>query len=516
MRSPISFFVFFLLLFFTIGGRLSTGKTPISAKASIAGNAGPSPSASIAASDPDFSIVVFPDTQYYNGSYSYVFQDQANWVVANKAALNIKLVIGLGDIVDGGGNPVDSAGKVIGSCGKAPPSSWQKQWQQAQAAIKILTSNGIPYQPTIGNHDYDCQADRPQPRSATNYFYYFGPPAFQPTAYILDSAGKRTPNFYQKIKIGSTTYMILSLEFFPQGSIISKANQLISSFAGPVIVVTHAYLANDGSGPTFGSTFAAGSAYPLCSGFASSIYGCLNDSIASYKPVGGGTDGIGLWYNLIGVHSNIFMALSGHVRNPNPGNYPTVPNYNGVGYVDCGVQSWTTLCSNPYRPIQMLSDFQGQGNGGYFGYGYLRILTVSPKNKKVSVFTDSPSIANRPGNFPPGIPAYKTDSHNQFTVNFPNTFSGPISEITHITAPRDGSHVPTKFAISASASGPDNASHMQIYVDGVQYADFPAATALPAATQINLSNSGTHRVSVQTYDNTKQVWVKSTIYVTSP
>jgi Big-like domain-containing protein/calcineurin-like phosphoesterase family protein len=505
-----------VLLFFTFIPQLSVGTGQFSTRHSAADNTGLSPNASISASDPDFSIVLFPDTQYYNGSYNYVFQDQANWVVANKAGLNIKLVIGVGDIVDGGGYPVDSTGKVIGTCSKAPSSSWQKQWQQAQAAVKILTSHGIPYQPTIGNHDYDCQANRPQPRSATNYFYYFGPPAFQPTGYILDSAGKRTPNFYQKIKIGSTTYMILSLELFPQSSILAKANQLISSFSGPVIVVTHAYLSNDGSAPTFGSTFAAGSAYPLCSGFPASVYGCLNDSIASYNPVGGGTDGIGLWYKLVGIHSNIFMALSGHIRNPKPGNYPNVPSYNGVGYVDCSVQSWTTLCSSPSRPIQMVSDFQGQGNGGYFGYGYLRILTISPKNKKVSVFTYSPSIAQRPSNFPSGIPAYKKDTHNQFTLNFPNTFGGPNAEITQITTPLDGAHVSSKFTIAAAASGPDNASHMQIYVDGAQYADFPSVSSLPAGTQVVIANSGTHRVTVQTYNNTKNAWVKSTIYVTTP
>jgi hypothetical protein len=516
-RRPIRHFFAFLLVVVVFLSQVCIGTGQIATTSTLdSTNSKPTLNASIATSDPDFSIVLFPDTQYYNGSYNYVFQDQANWVVANKAALNVKLVIGLGDIVDGGGYPVDSAGKVVGTCRTTPPSSWQKQWQQAQAAIKILTSNGIPYQPTIGNHDYDCQADRPQPRSATNYFYYFGPPAFQPTGYILDSAGKRTPNFYQKIKMGSTTYMILSLELFPQSSILAKANQLISSFSGPVIVVTHAYLSNDGSGPTFGSTFPAGSAYPLCSGFPGSVYGCLNDSIASYSPVGGGTDGIGLWYKLVGIHSNIFMALSGHVRNPNPGNYPNVPSYNGVGYVDCGVQSWTTLCSNPSRPIQMLSDFQGQGNGGYFGYGYLRILTVSPKNKKVSVFTYSPSIAQQPSKFPSGIPAYKKDVHNQFTVNFPNTFGGPNAEITQITTPLDGTHVSSKFSIAAAASGPDNASHMQIYVDGAQYADFPGVSSLPQGTQITIGNSGTHRVSVQTYNNTKKVWVRSTIYVTVP
>jgi hypothetical protein len=218
----------------------------------------------------------------------------------------------------------------------------------------------------------------------------------------------------------------------------------------------------------------------------------------------------------IGAHPNVFMALSGHVRNPSPGNYPTVPAYNGVGYVNCNVQSWTTLCSNPYRPIQILSDFQGQGNNGYFGYGYLRILTVSPSKKTVSVFTYSPSIANSPENFPAGIPAYKSDSYNQFTVNFPNTFGGPDAEITQITAPLDGSHVPLTFGISAAAHGPDSAVSMQIYVDGIKYADYPNVSSLPSGTGITLPGPGLHRVAVQTYEHTKSAWVKSVIYVRNP
>jgi hypothetical protein len=53
-----------------------------------------------------------------------------------------------------------------------------------------------------------------------------------------------------------------------------------------------------------------------------------------------------------------------------------------------------------------------------------------------------------------------SDSYNQYTVKFPNTFGGPDAEITHITAPLDGSHVPLTFGISAKASGPDSVSRM--------------------------------------------------------
>ncbi|HUK46491.1 MAG TPA: hypothetical protein VLW06_02825 [Terriglobales bacterium] len=463
----------------------------------------------------DFSIVVFPDTQYYSGPNSYVFQDQANWVVSNQSQLNIQAVVGMGDIVDAGGYPIDGNGNVSGTCATAPPTAWQTEWQQAQSAINILENAGIYYQPTIGNHDYDCEADRPQPRSTTNYFHYFGQLSQPPTEYILDSNGNRTPNFYKTINVGSTTYMILSLELFPQSSTVAAANKLISSFAGPVILVTHAYLASDGSGPTFQSSVPPGSAYPLCSGFPDSLYSCKDDSLASYNPVGGGTDGIGLWYQLISQHPNIFMVLSGHVRNPDPGDYPDVPAYNGSGHVDCSVQSWTTLCSSPDRPIQILSDFQGQGNGGYFGYGYLRVLTISPSKKTVTVSTYSPSIANHPSNFPAGIPAQKTDPYNQFTVNFPNTFGGPDTEITDISNPQDGSHVSSTFAIAAAASGPDSANGMQIYVDGASYASYPNVSALPTGATVTLSTPGTHRVAVQSYDTTTSAWVKSVVYVTN-
>ena len=53
--------------------------------------------------DPGFSIIVLPDTQYYAESYPQTFDSQTQWIVNNISALNIKAVIGVGDIVNGGG-----------------------------------------------------------------------------------------------------------------------------------------------------------------------------------------------------------------------------------------------------------------------------------------------------------------------------------------------------------------------------------------------------------------------------
>jgi hypothetical protein len=109
------------------------------------------------------------------------------------------------------------------------------------------------------------------------------------------------------------------------------------------------------------------------------------------------------------------------------------------------------------------------------------------------------------------------DNYNQYTLKFPNTFGGPDTEITHVTAPHDGSHVQSlTFGISAKASGPDNVNRMQIYVDGIQKADFPNVSALPNTATVTLPGLGVHRVAVQAYDNTKSAWVRSVIYVTDP
>src|SRR5262249_55725648 len=121
-----------------------------------------------------------------------------------------------------------------------------------------------------------------------------------------------------------------------------------------------------------------------------------------------------------------------------------------------------------------------------------------------------------PGNFPSGIPAYKTDAHNQYTLNFPSTFGGPDKEITHISAPHDGSHVPLTLQISAAAHGPDRASHMQIYVDGIKQGAYSGVSRLPSGTTVTLPGAGVHRVAVQTYDDTKATWVKSVVYVLNP
>lgn len=54
----------------------------------------------------DFTIVVMPDTQNYMSGYfgaTYaMFTAQIDWIKANKTAMNIAYVVGVGDIVEHG------------------------------------------------------------------------------------------------------------------------------------------------------------------------------------------------------------------------------------------------------------------------------------------------------------------------------------------------------------------------------------------------------------------------------
>src|ERR1043165_877327 len=72
----------------------------------------------------EFTIVALPDTQFYSSLNPQIFAAQTQWIANHVQDQNIKLVIGLGDIVDGGGDLT--------------------QWQNADAAVRLLDGH-VPY-----------------------------------------------------------------------------------------------------------------------------------------------------------------------------------------------------------------------------------------------------------------------------------------------------------------------------------------------------------------------------------
>src|SRR4051812_34358459 len=81
----------------------------------------------------DFSVVVIPDPQNYSEKNPAAFNSQTQWIVNNAAALNIRMVIGEGDMVNHDASVTE--------------------WANADAAVKLLDGK-VPYGFAIGNHDY--------------------------------------------------------------------------------------------------------------------------------------------------------------------------------------------------------------------------------------------------------------------------------------------------------------------------------------------------------------------------
>ncbi len=79
-----------------------------------------------------WTLIALPDTQYYSSTYPQIFDAQANWIISQATALNIRYVVHEGDIVD---NDVDG------------------QWTNASHSMHLLDLN-VPYVLAIGNHDY--------------------------------------------------------------------------------------------------------------------------------------------------------------------------------------------------------------------------------------------------------------------------------------------------------------------------------------------------------------------------
>jgi hypothetical protein len=216
--------------------------------------------------DDDFSIVLIPDTQYLSMSYPEVFEAIPPWLAINKEALNIKAVVGLGDVV-------------------ADPVAYQ--WAVGAANWEAIRDLNIIAMPTIGNHDYDDED--PLARAATGFLTYFGESFFADKSWFVGDLGGNTLNYYTMFTVQSVDYIILSLNLWPTDAELAWANGVIA--ANPTkkfIIETHGYLANssgllmvgdDPMGPPAASEF---------------------------------NDAQEMWDKCFSLHENVLMVVCGH------------------------------------------------------------------------------------------------------------------------------------------------------------------------------------------------------------
>ena len=335
--------------------RLATDTLPPDAGATTSNDASASPGADgqvipgaydggtgseVAAPSPA-TIIVLPDTQYYTFvpspdplgvPYTKVFAMQTNWILAQKASLNIQAVLHVGDLVEVGGDP--------------------NQWNLAGTAMHSLDGI-VPYVVVPGNHD--CDATRFGLMDS-----YFGP-ATMPWITSTMITGQME-NSYALITIGGQQWLVVAIEFGPRDAVVTWADQVLKAYPRmPAILLTHAYLYSDGT------------RYDLAvAGKNSDTQGFQWWYPESYlfTPSQGINDGEMMWQNLVLPNSNVRMVFSGHQT------------------------GWARLSSG--RPDgtvahQMLSDYQWL-DGPHFGYGYLRIVQLDYAKKTIQVQTYSPYL----------------------------------------------------------------------------------------------------------------------------
>jgi predicted MPP superfamily phosphohydrolase len=279
----------------------------------------------------EFTIVALPDTQFYSSTYPQIFAAQTQWIANHVQDQNIRLVTGLGDIVDGGGE--------------------LQQWQNADAAVRLLDGK-VPYVIAIGNHDYDQNNPAGRTASTQNFNAFFGPVRYANASWYKGNfpAGSNE-NFYSVVTISGKNYLILVLEFAPRDTALNWAAGILSANQDKeVIIVTHMFTFSDNT----------------------RIDHCDLNNAESFG-VGQDNNGEDMWWKLVQNYPNIHLVLSGHVVQGD-----------GTGRrMDIGVHG--NLVN------EILSDYQSYANGGD---GYLRILKISPSLNRVSVTTYSPFLDN--------------------------------------------------------------------------------------------------------------------------
>jgi len=125
----------------------------------------------------NWTIIMLPDTQNYASTYPEIFENQTQWIKDNKDGLNIKIVLGVGDIVDTWDNTI--------------------QWDVANASYDYLFDNNVPFNGLLGDHDHYDQ----DPEGSTSYHYlYFDETRFNSSSWWGGDYNNNTNNYLLLMK----------------------------------------------------------------------------------------------------------------------------------------------------------------------------------------------------------------------------------------------------------------------------------------------------------------------------
>lgn len=373
-----------------------------------------------------FTVAVIPDTQNYCDASNttlyiqpfnaQIFQTQMQYLADNKLNLNLAFVTHVGDVVQRGDglNVYGSQANMSSYSSRNLTMAQNTEWLNAQKAIDVLSSTGVPFGLVPGNHDYDNMYHNsgntyypPLLSTAPWWKGYFGSQskyfkgkswyvgASDEVGYVSTGvASGKTPNgeyppagtlcnsgltSAQIFSAGGKKFLHISLEMEASDAAIGWAQGVINDHLGyATIVTTHSFL----SPPNWGDNT------PL-------LKGNLARNSASYltNSPGGWNGADNIFEKLIYPNAQIFMVLCGHswtssesVATPTG----SVPNVSKGEYVRIDYHS-------DGSPVyQVLSDYQGNlslGSAG--GDGWYRFMQFDLTNNNIHFYTLNPwSLSN--------------------------------------------------------------------------------------------------------------------------
>ncbi len=473
------------------------------------------PMASGQVNPPDFTVVVLPDPQNETQFFPQVLNSQTQWIVNNRQALNIQMVMTEGDNINDGASTA--------------------QMQTLDAAFRLLDNAGMPYLLGVGNHDYNGFNPKVS-RNLSGFNQWFGPGRYSGKAFFGGNfpAGSNA-NSYAVVTINGKPFLFMTLEFRPTSASLDWAESILSANADKeAIVVAHAFVLKNGY---------------------------REDQCDDQDMPTGNATGQETWTRLR-KHSNVIMVLSGHftggsgARRSDLGDNSNLVNQLFADYQDFanGGNGWlrvitfhptsNTISVSTYSPFlnQNMTDasnqftlayhnpFPNSGMGSISGKVRRQSDCSAVAGIKVNAGSASATTASD-GTYRTSVPpgsysvtasgsgwnnSSKSETVNDSLDTQMNFYLSPASGCTASTigvtvcSPASGSTVssPVRFTAAAKSTLPITA--MRIYIDNV-------SVYLTSGASLDVSlavSSGTHNVVVQAWDSSGVVVKSSLISLT--
>ena len=180
----------------------------------------------------DFTFAIESDTQYYNEDYyenpdqkkNGVYQYQINihdWLIANRARMNIQYVFNDGDIIDDEPN--------------------MNEWIQADDAYQLLDIDGLPYGILAGNHDVGHSK-----LTYETFSRFFGEARFYQNPWYGESY-ENNRGHYDLITVGGIDFIMVYMGWGIGDEEIDWINEVLSQYPERTAILNfHEYLRANG------------------------------------------------------------------------------------------------------------------------------------------------------------------------------------------------------------------------------------------------------------------------------